>query len=156
MKAKYKGLKRHFKSHAGVDPRMKENPTISRKTTIPSAEVIDFYVRDDNSRASAGKKETRTSNGEKEQIRYLNYTVDQLYHKFLSERGPEEETIGKSIQYCSIYKWNVYIIYFNYVVGRSRFYSLKPFFVIKPQLKDRGVCLCIKCTNFQVPQRNYC
>ena len=88
-------MQRHFKSLAKIDPRMSDKMTIERKATVQRNEVVDFFLRDDNSRATAGKKETRTSKGVKQQIRYLNFTMDQLYHKFLSERGPDAEPIGK-------------------------------------------------------------
>ena len=88
--------------------------------------IIDFYLRDDNSRLSTGKSETSSNNiknGERRQIRYLNFSIDVLYEKYASESESP--------------------------VSRSLFYSLRPFWVRKADLSHRNSCLCKGCSNFQ-------
>ena len=60
-------------------------------TNIPRKKiklVMDFYERDDNSRATAGKKETIKRKQIKKQKRYLNDNMKILHKKFRSE-NPE-------------------------------------------------------------------
>jgi hypothetical protein len=49
--------------------------------------VVAFYCRDDNSRMTAGKKETRTWKGQKKQISYLLFSMETLFLKFCAEYG---------------------------------------------------------------------
>jgi hypothetical protein len=93
--------------------------------------IREFYCRDDNSRATAGKKETKTYKKERRQLRYLQHNVGVLHAKF----GAENPTLE---------------------VGKSTFYQNRPFFVLKPKLKDRAQCLCMKCCNIQVRHNLYC
>ena len=48
---------------------------------------INFYNRDDNSRATAGNKECKTKNKIKLQRRYLLAAIKKLHEKYLSEGG---------------------------------------------------------------------
>ncbi|XP_045450416.1 DNA ligase 1-like [Melitaea cinxia] len=50
-------------------------------------EIENFYVRDDVSRMTAGKKQCRTFRKKKEQIRYLTDTVRNLYTMYRKEGG---------------------------------------------------------------------
>ena len=97
-------------------------------TNIPRKKiklVMDFYERDDNSRATAGKKETIKRKQIKKQKRYLNDNMKILHKKFCSE-NPE-------INMCY-----------------SSFCALRPFWVLIPKASDRDTCLCAKHENIQL------
>ena len=79
--------------------------------------VREFYVRDDNSRATSGKKETLTRNQDKKQKRLLCDTMKNLHLKFVAE------TPDSCISY-------------------SLFCRLRPFWVVMPNAGDRQTCLC--------------
>lgn len=76
-----------------------------------------FFLRDDVSRATAGKKETVTRNREKVQKRYLLDTMQKLYRDF------KEENPGTT---CSYY-------YFT---------KNRPFYVKSASVDARETCLC--------------
>lgn len=84
-----------------------------KKDTIQS-----FFVKDDISRATAGKKETVTRKKDKKQIRYLTDTMKHLYQKFLEESG----LTGK--------------------VSYTTFTRCRPFYVRVPREENRDTCLC--------------
>lgn len=122
---KYKGLAFHLQKYAAVCPKtIKRFSALKRRTSSGEIELFKFYTRDDNSRPTAGKKETVTKSKRKEQKRYLNFSIQFLYEKFLSE---------------SLLK-----------VGRTQFYKARPFFVVRPTLHSRDTCLCIVCANTQL------
>lgn len=79
--------------------------------------------RDDNSRSSAGKKETITGFKINKQKRFLNDCMKHLHAKFLSE-NPE---LGISYSFCRV----------------------RPFWVVKATEQDRQTCLFIKHENLQ-------
>jgi hypothetical protein len=98
----------------------------NRKNSAFLKEVIKFFIqRDDNSRITSGKKETKCKGGQKEQVRFLNCSMQHLFEKFIAE-NPEIS------------------------VSRSFFYRQRLFFVVFPKLNDRETCLCIVCCNMQV------
>jgi hypothetical protein len=122
---KHRGLKQHLRknrilprtlAHAGIPKRRVEK--------FNHSVVVEFYCRDDNSRTTAGKKETRTRGGQKSQIRYMHYNVETLFFKFVAEYGD--------------------------VMSRSLFFSLRPFYVLCPSLKNRDTCMCMCCANCQL------
>ncbi|XP_045457589.1 uncharacterized protein LOC123667794 [Melitaea cinxia] len=86
-------------------------------------EIENFYVRDDVSRMTAGKKQCRTFRKKKEQIRYLTDTVRNLYTMYRKEGG----------------KYSL-----------STFNKYKPFYVLSPAVQNRETCLCIKHNNMQL------
>jgi hypothetical protein len=94
-----------------------ENPTKKK--------VVDFICRDDNSRASASRKETITKRKEKRQKRYLLEGLDSLRAKFLAENP-------------------------GVVISRTTFYRWKPWHVVRPKLMNREHCLCKLCTNLDL------
>jgi hypothetical protein len=96
-----------------------------RQLKIDPVHVVDFLCRDDNTRLTAGKKDTRTSGKEKQQIRYLHFSIDVLYDKYVAEHPHIE-------------------------ISRTSFYRLKPFFILQPNMFCVEQCLCIQCTNMQV------
>lgn len=82
--------------------------------------IVAFYLRDDVSRATAGKKETRTLKKDKKQKRYLLDTLKNLYKKYKEEGGNASYT---------------------------QFTRQRPFYVVMPSAKDRDTCLCIYHSN---------
>ena len=74
--------------------------------------VSEYFVRDDNSRQTAGKKETVTRNKEKKQKRILLDSMKILHDKYLAENP------GSKLSY-------------------TLFTQLRPFWVCKPTLRDR-------------------
>ncbi|XP_064601012.1 uncharacterized protein LOC135467176 [Liolophura sinensis] len=82
-----------------------------------ASRVRSFYIRDDVSRITAGKKETKTRNKQKMQKRFLCDSLKVLHMKFLSESP-------------------------NMKISYSLFCRLRPFWVIIPSSKDRETCLC--------------
>lgn len=98
-------------------PRMK---TTSPKIKHVRKEIEEFYLRNDVSRMTAGKKECRTFNKKKEQIRYLIDTISELHSLYKKQGG----------------KYSL-----------STFYKYKPYYVISPNVQNRETCLCIKHSN---------
>ncbi|XP_028254033.1 uncharacterized protein LOC114441699 isoform X2 [Parambassis ranga] len=78
--------------------------------------VRDFYLRDDVSRITTGKKQTITQKKNRKQKRFLSDTMKNLHRKFLAEDK-------SSISY-------------------SLFCLLRPFWVSHPTLSDRDTCMC--------------
>jgi hypothetical protein len=78
----------------------KRNMTRARKWNVPRAVVLDFYCRDDNTRASSGKKEYKT----RKQIRYLTISIGILIEKF------QAEFIGVNVSESSFYKLRPIIV----------------------------------------------
>ncbi|KAJ2949525.1 hypothetical protein O0L34_g15446 [Tuta absoluta] len=84
--------------------------------------INSFFLRDDVSRATAGKKETCTKNGEKMQKRFMLDSMKRLYKTFKRENSELK---------CS---------YFYFTKN-------KPFYVLKPSVSGREMCLCKTHTN---------
>jgi hypothetical protein len=78
--------------------------------------VEEFYVRDDNSRMTTGKKETVTRHKVRKQKRVLLDTMGNLHEKFCSEN-------------------------IDCVVSYATFTRLRPFWVCVAQAKDRLTCV---------------
>ena len=91
MCKKYGGLQRRICQEAKVDYRTVSRGGIRKPRTpkFNAESVTYFYLRDENSRITAGRKETRTKKGEKRQIRYLLFSQDILFVKFCSEFGAD-------------------------------------------------------------------
>lgn len=86
-------------------------------------EITTFFNRDDVSRSTAGKKETRTRNNHKMQIRYLVDTLKNLYQIYKDEGGK-----------------------YSY----ATFFRYKPFYVLSPNASSRDTCMCIKHANMEL------
>ena len=86
--------------------------------------VIQFFTRDDVSRATAGKKDTITRNKTKMQKRLLLDTLSNTHVKFCSE-------------------------FLEHKISYSLFCRLKPFWVVPPTVSDRETCLCRVHDNLQ-------
>ena len=106
----------------GVTERLRAAKS-ARKSCGSNKEITCFFVRDDVSRCTAGKKECRTKNKEKYQIRYLIDNLRNLYQKYRNEGGRFKFTT---------------------------FYNHKPFYVLSPHLGSRNTCLCIKHSNIDL------
>lgn len=87
--------------------------------------VRKFYHRDDVSRLTADKKRTLTRDKVKQQVRLLNDSLSILFRKFKTENPDVKMSL-------------------------ARFCRLRPFYIIRPTLKDRDTCLCIKHDNLQL------
>ncbi|CAB3257455.1 unnamed protein product [Arctia plantaginis] len=90
------------------------------KTNI-KRKICEFLNDDENSRITAGKKETITRKKVKKQIRLLNDTLINLHKKFKS-------TAGVNVSY-------------------ETFRRYRPFWVIFPKAASRKTCLCSVHTN---------
>ncbi|KAJ2937230.1 hypothetical protein O0L34_g19420 [Tuta absoluta] len=86
-------------------------------------EMTKFFTRDDISRCTAGKKETRTRKNHKMQIRYLVDTLNNLYQIYKDEGGK-----------------------YSY----ATFFRYKPFYVLSPGASSRDTCMCIKHANMEL------
>lgn len=86
-------------------------------------EMTNFYCRDDISRITAGRKETRTRGKKKMQIRYLTDTLQNLYDDIYKKEG-------------GVYSF-------------TTFFRYKPFYVLTPTAKNRDTCMCIKHSNME-------
>jgi hypothetical protein len=112
-------------------PSQESRKPRSDKTSPATIKCIqDYYLRDTCSRLTTGKKQTKTNNGIKEQIRFLTDSIHNLWLMFDSE-------------------------YPELAVSRTVFYNFRPFYVLQPRLSDREQCGCIKCCNLQVIDRFY-
>lgn len=83
-------------------------------------EIQSFYLRDDVTRCTAGKRECRPKEKKKMQIRYMVDTLYNLYQIYRKDGGRH---------------------------SFSTFYRCKPFYVLTPTIGARGTCMCIKHSN---------
>jgi len=87
--------------------------------------VVNFYCRDDVSRNTPGKKDTKTVHKQKMQRRLLLDTLINTHLKFISEFTDMQ---------CSY----------------SLFCRLRPFWVVAPSDRDRDTCMCKVHDNLQL------
>lgn len=118
--AKY-NMKTNFTQKLGLKGRIRRNRSKNLYRKLEQ-DIKFFFLRDDISRSTAGRNETRTLNKMKMQKRFLTDTLDNLYKKYKSEGGKGSRT----------------------TFGRYR-----PFYIISPNVNDRNTCLCTKHTNLQ-------
>ncbi|CAM4303788.1 unnamed protein product [Leuciscus chuanchicus] len=97
---------------------------LNKISTTTEEKILNFLSRDENSRATTGKKETLKSNKTKMQKRFLNESMQRLHEKFLKE-FPEEK------------------------ISYSQFSKRRPFWVVRPRVQDRDTCLCKRHANTQ-------
>ncbi|KAJ8728914.1 hypothetical protein PYW07_006610 [Mythimna separata] len=83
-------------------------------------EIQDFLRRDDNSRTTAGKRETKTFHKDKRQIRYLQSSLEKLHKKYMEEGG---------------------------LASYTTFTRYKPFYILDPKVTQRNTCACVKHAN---------
>lgn len=82
--------------------------------------IEEFYERDDVSRATAGRKECKTKNQNKQQKRFLLDSMLNLFKKYVSDGGK-----------CSY----------------TTFTRHRPFYIVNPAISDRNTCARIKHSN---------
>ena len=105
---------KHRRSHFLYEPKHYCRFSLANMKSV----VEKFFLEDINSRASAGRNETITRNGDKKQKRYLNDNIKILHSKFCKDIGP---------------------------ISYNAFRMLKPFWVVTAV--DRETCACKKCEN---------
>jgi hypothetical protein len=93
------------------------------KNNFIKEEMERFYLQDNISRCTAGKKECKTYKKTKHQIRYLTDTLMNLFTIYKEEGG----------------KYNL-----------STFIKYKPFYVCSPKVQNRETCMCIKHSNMDM------
>lgn len=96
--------------------------TRSKMAQIKS-KILEFYLDDENSVASPGKKEFITRKKVKKGKRYLTDTLTNLHSKF-----------------CKIN---------NVKMSRAVFFQSRPFWVVRAKIATRDTCLCKEHTNFK-------
>jgi len=108
-----------FSANSGRCSKLKTTRSYSAFCSKLKMDINQFYVRDDVSRATAGKKETitRKKNKIKMQKKFVTDTLENLHRKFRSENP-------------------------LVTVSYSLFCRLRPFWVLLPDLKSRDTCLC--------------
>ena len=112
-----KGKSTAFKSGRAVGSLLTTKKwAASKNAEIMKQEIRKFYMRDDVSGSTTGKKETITKNQEKKQKRFLTDTLENLYRRFMSEYH------GK--------------------VSYNLFCRLRPYWMLIPSVSDRNTCLC--------------
>lgn len=115
---KYK-LKNELTKGLGLKGRIRKL-TKKQKIYKEAKEIRDFFNRDDNTRMTAGKKDTKTFKKTKYQKRFLLQSLKRLYTKYVAEGGK---------------------------ASFSTFRRNKPIYVKRPKLSDRDTCVCIKHNN---------
>lgn len=125
---KYK-LKKYLVKEIGLPKKIENAMTSARRSKYRSKshrfaiKVEKFLTRDDNSRSTAGRKETKTLAKVKKQKRLLTDSLKNLHEKFLSEN------VDSKMSY-------------------ALFCRLRPFWVVQPRESDRQTCLCRVHENF--------
>jgi len=118
--ARYLGCsKRQFQSNTSEK---------KRKSAVSSElknHILQFYLRDDNSRSTLGKKDTITRHKVKKQLHILTDSCKNLHNKYLCENE------DKSVSYAT-------------------FLRLKPFWVVSQSVDRRNTFLCKTCDNLQL------
>lgn len=107
----------------GLKGRIRIKCLLKRKTMKIKEDLKLFYMRDDISRSTSGKKECKTVNKKKHQIRYLTDKLFNLYQIYRNEGGK---------------------------LGFTTFFRHKPAFILSPNIHARETCLCIKHSNMEM------
>lgn len=105
------------KDALGLTGNLRTTSKVKDSATHLKKKIEKFYNREDISRATAGRKETITKNNIKVQKRFLLDTMKNLYRTF------KQENVSTK---CSYY-------YFT---------KNKPYYVVKPSIDGREMCLC--------------
>jgi hypothetical protein len=117
------GLKRCETQNVAI---LKPEPVMQPKRAVSKElleQVKSFYVREDISRSTAGKKETVTRKKMKKQKHFLLEPIARTYKTFRTE-NPKTG------------------------ISLATFRRLRPFWVMRPGIKDRDTCRCSTCDNF--------
>ena len=94
----------------------------AKKIELNEAKIRKFFLKDDNSRMCPGKRDYVRRGKQKMQKRLLLDSIKNLHIKFTLQSGIK--------------------------ISVSTFARYKPFWVIKPTMRDRETCLCEKHSNF--------
>lgn len=126
--AKYR-MQNMLRNTIGLSRRQCQNNTKTDNVKFPQrmkyqsisiklrSNVRSFFLRDDNSVATSGKKDTRTKFGQKVQRRLLKGTLKSLFHKYKAENAESQ-------------------------ISYTVFCRLRPFWVESPKAQDRKTCQC--------------
>ncbi|CAG4966406.1 unnamed protein product [Colias eurytheme] len=117
-------MKTNLTQKLGLEGRVRIKQSQKQPSEVKHQDIQNFFLRDDVSRSTAGKKETKTLKKVKVQKRFLNDTLDNLYETKYKKEG------GKA--------------------SRTTFGRYKPFYVRTPNANDRDTCLCTKHTNLKM------
>lgn len=107
----------------GLKGRIRTASDSNQLNTSIKKEILFFFLRDDFSRSTSGKKECRSHKKEKQQIRYLTDTLQNVYNIYKAEGGR-----------------------YSFMT----FYRYKPFYVLSPNVQNRDSCQCIKHSNMNL------
>ncbi|KAL0851024.1 hypothetical protein ABMA28_006916 [Loxostege sticticalis] len=108
-------------STLGLKGRIRNDETVKEAKEKDNVKKIkEFFLRDDVSRATAGRKECKTLKKDKQQKRFLLDSMKNLHMKYISEGGKDSYTT---------------------------FTRCRPFYVMNPSLSDRETCACVKHSN---------
>lgn len=110
------------KSGNMINELNKHSKYLTKNDLKVKSDILKFFERDDVTCTAPGKKDTVTKKKKKMQKRILCDSLKILQKKF--------QTV------------------YNYNVPYSTFCSLKPFWVVKPNINARDTCLCDKHENF--------
>lgn len=116
-------LQTHLSSFVGLKGPIRVSKSRHEKPNKLATTIANFYLQDDVSRATSGKKETKTMNKEKIQKRYLLANLTNIYKKFKEETGIN--------------------------VSYTTFVRYKPFYVLRPKVSDRDTYVCKKHANIE-------
>ncbi|CAG9787763.1 unnamed protein product [Diatraea saccharalis] len=114
-------LKTRWARYLGLKGRIRNPAAKTKKQKYIADKIEQFFLRDDISRATAGKKETKTLNKTKMQKRLLLDTLKNIHKKFVNDTG--------------------------LAISYATFIRRKPFYVLSPKLSDRDTCACRKHAN---------
>ena len=118
----YKTMRKNIMTPGLQYSRKKHSNVVSNTT---KEKIKEFLERDNNSRATTGKKDIITRQKFKKQKRYLNDSLFRLYQSFKEE-------------------------YPQVKISYSKFCDNRPFWVVKPSIQDRDTCLCKTHANIQL------
>lgn len=118
---KYK-MKTKLSSYLGLKGKIRHIQVKKRNSSLLN-HLKDFFERDDNSVATAGKKETKTLKKVTKQRRYLLGTLNELYGKYKVEGGK---------------------------ISFSTFKRYRPFYILRPKVDNRDTCACKRHENLKL------
>lgn len=118
---KYK-MKTKMRSYFGLRGKIRQIEVKKQNFSLLN-HLKKFYERDDNSIATAGKKEVKTLKKETRQRRYLLGTLKQLHRKYKSEGGR---------------------------ISFATFKRYRPFYILSPKVNTRNTCACKRHENLQM------
>ena len=115
----------------GIDNKFLRTGTVNKRGRLSISPNIQqkiekFYIRDDVSTMTSGKKSTITKHKIEKQKRFLQNTILELHARYNQQCDPKES------------------------VSYTTFWRSKPFWVVQPKINDRATCECTKCLNLEI------